>query len=95
MHCQTMNMQQEKLALLIVSHPEAILERWIGVQEDISLLDLCHVQSGRIESRVIMINNRKGNPYREVYLTQGAKPFMEPFGENESICRLNAPLVLN
>ena len=88
-------MPQEKLALLIVSHPEALLERWIGVQEDISLLDLCHVQSGRIESRVIMINNKKGNPYREVYLSQGSKPFMEPFGEVESVCRLNEPIELN
>jgi hypothetical protein len=89
-------MHQEKLELLIVSHPEAILERWIGVQEDISLLDLCHVRDGRVESRVIMINNRKGNPYRDLYLTQGAKPFIEPFGEGETaICRLNAPLELN
>ena len=88
-------MPQEKLALLIVSHPEALLERWIGVQEDISLLDLCHVQSGKIASRVIMINNKKGNPYREVYLSQGAGPFMEPFGETNSVCQLNEPIALN
>jgi hypothetical protein len=89
-------MENEKLALLIVSHPEAILEKWIGVQEDISLLDLCHVNKGKIESRVIMINNRNGNPYRDLYLTQGSKPFMEPFGDTEALdCRLNAPLELN
>jgi hypothetical protein len=88
-------MHQEKLELLIVSHPEAILERWFGVQGDISLLDLCHVREGRVESRVIMINNRQGNPYRDLYLTQGAKPFIEPFGEVETVCRLNAPIELN
>ena len=88
-------MHQEKLELLIVSHPEAILERWFGVQADISLLDLCHIRANKVESRVIMINNRQGNPYRELYLTQGAGPFIEPFAQNEADCRLNAPLELN
>lgn len=88
-------MSKEKLELLIVSHPEAIHERWICVQEDISLLDICRVQAGRIESRVIMINNRKGNPYRDLYLTQGIKPFNEPFGEVEETCILNEEICLN
>jgi hypothetical protein len=88
-------MSKEKLELLIVSHPEAILDRWIGVQEDISLLDLCRIQSGKIKSRVIMINNRKGNPYRDLYLTQGIKPFTDRLNESELVCSLNAPINFN
>jgi hypothetical protein len=88
-------MSKEKLELLIVSHPDAILHRWIGVTGDISLLDVCHVQDRKIQSRVVMINNRKGNPYRDLYLNQGSGPFTEPFGEIEMACTLNAPLQMN
>jgi NAD(P)H-nitrite reductase large subunit len=88
-------MEQEKLALLIVSRPETILEKWVGVKENVSLLDLCRVVNGKIESRVIMINNRFDNPYRELYLSKGSKPFLEPFGEIDVDFAPNEPIQLN
>ena len=64
-------------------------------REEIALLDLCSVRNLRVESRTIMINNRKGNAYREMYLSRGAQQFIAHFDDMETVSRLDTPIELN